>query len=859
MAFHQVLQLWSELECESVFAFESAITRRSSRGLGGLRGYTNRTTCCAGFSVRYRTPMPSVGMRRTTRVFGVVKGLDGGARVLRSGRRLWPESVEGKLRRGNDGEEWFKLVKNPGNNGGLGCKQSGWSLGGVKRVTAVDINDADDCQAEESPICAKNADNVNHSVDKLFGRVYSRKRRGTGTEICDFSLGDSNRMYGRQFFRRQRRKIDGSEGLEIDGIEGLEVFLPRPMLAVVGAGGGSDSFIVSFLYSVLTYMRRAALRLNKLSAFLSSEPIASVYALGGIHFLQDPPITTGSGMCKFFGAIDFIPLFSLDFSTVPVCFMYMHYRMLMRYKCWPFALANNSCDADTSGDMITDSEEDESDERGVYFPSDRDLSASLMEPSECDNMVHEAHNLENRALLHPSLRASKLAGRSAQSRNGLNSRGFRKRRSSLRRGRARNLSAVGGHKPSGAVVSDAIRNRINGMPLSSLVTNNKFRSPVRSSSFRQSKEESSTSCGSRQDVDISGCTANILVIDSDNCHRVEGANIMLEISASREWLLVVKKEGFTRYTQKTEKIMRPCSCNRFTHAILWNLDNGWKLEFPNRMDWLTFKDLYKECSDRNVLAPAVKNIPVPGVLEVLDYGNNNTTFCRPDLYISIKDDEVSRAMARSTPNYDMDSEDEKWLEKFNNEYFTGNDIHRHVSEDAFELMVDKFEKAYYCHPDDFPDEKAAANLCLGLARSEVVEAVNNYWMKKRKQKGSALVRVFQGHQAKRAQVIPKPFLRKRRSFKRQRSQLGRGKPPSFLRVIAAEQDALEEKNSMLKVKEANASANRSVELAVLKRKRAQFLMENADLATYRAVMALQISEAARVAESTDATTSYFLD
>ncbi|KAG6630704.1 hypothetical protein CIPAW_13G037600 [Carya illinoinensis] len=276
----------SELECESVFAFESAITRRSSRGLGGLRGYTNRTTCCAGFSVRYRTPMPSVGMRRTTRVFGVVKGLDGGARVLRSGRRLWPESVEGKLRRGNDGEEWFKLVKNPGNNGGLGCKQSGWSLGGVKRVTAVDINDADDCQAEESPICAKNADNVNHSVDKLFGRVYSRKRRGTGTEICDFSLGDSNRMYGRQFFRRQRRKIDGSEGLEIDGIEGLEVFLPRPMLAVVGAGGGSDSFIVSFLYSVLTYMRRAALRLNKLSAFLSSEPIASVYALGGIHFLQ---------------------------------------------------------------------------------------------------------------------------------------------------------------------------------------------------------------------------------------------------------------------------------------------------------------------------------------------------------------------------------------------------------------------------------------------------------------------------------------------------------------------------------------------------------------------------------------------
>ncbi|GMY23353.1 protein GLUTELIN PRECURSOR ACCUMULATION 3 [Fagus crenata] len=64
---------------------------------------------------------------------------------------------------------------------------------------------------------------------------------------------------------------------------------------------------------------------------------------------------------------------------------------------------------------------------------------------------------------------------------------------------------------------------------------------------------------------------------------------------------------------------------------------------------------------------------------------------------------------------------------------------------------------------------------------------------------------------------------------------------------------------VLKVQEANASANRSVEFAILKRRRAQFLMENADLATYRALMALRIAEAARVAESSDATTSYFLD
>jgi hypothetical protein len=64
---------------------------------------------------------------------------------------------------------------------------------------------------------------------------------------------------------------------------------------------------------------------------------------------------------------------------------------------------------------------------------------------------------------------------------------------------------------------------------------------------------------------------------------------------------------------------------------------------------------------------------------------------------------------------------------------------------------------------------------------------------------------------------------------------------------------------MQKVEEANASANNYMDLAIRKRKRAQFLMENADLATYRAMMAIRIAEAARVGESPDATSGYFLD
>lgn len=39
---------------------------------------------------------------------------------------------------------------------------------------------------------------------------------------------------------------------------------------------------------------------------------------------------------------------------------------------------------------------------------------------------------------------------------------------------------------------------------------------------------------------------------------------------------------------------------------------------------------------------------------------------------------------------------------------------------------------------------------------------------------------LQGHQSRKAPLVPKPALRKRRSFKRQGSQHGRGKQPGLL-------------------------------------------------------------------------------
>ncbi|XVF82775.1 hypothetical protein PTKIN_Ptkin16aG0076600 [Pterospermum kingtungense] len=181
---------------------------------------------------------------------------------------------------------------------------------------------------------------------------------------------------------------------------------------------------------------------------------------------------------------------------------------------------------------------------------------------------------------------------------------------------------------------------------------------------------------------------------TEKCCREEGATVTLELSASRERLLAVKKDRSTKYAYKPDKILRPCSCNQFTHAIIWTGDDNWKLEFRNRQEW--------------------------------------------------------------------------------------------------------------------------------------------------------------GCQVKKAPLVPKPFLRKRRSFKCQVSH-GRCKQPNLLQALDAEHDSFTKQNTVIKVEEARMSATRYLESAILKRQEAQLLMQNADMDAYKAIMALRIAEAARFTESLDGT------
>lgn len=422
----------------------------------------------------------------------------------------------------------------------------------------------------------------------------------------------------------------------------------------------------------------------------------------------------------------------MDFSALPFCFTYLHSSLLLRSAFLSCILEMHS---NLTDDIMTEVEED----LPSYISYERD-------PPVMDTRTIGDDNSGKRNSLHSSVGATRSIGRVVQTRSAIRSRRIQKRRSSMRSRRNKIPSVFRGRKANGALVSNLFSSRRDGIPLPPLLSDRQLRSSVRKISSPNIRELKSSLVGLAQDIGSTSCSANILVIESDKCFRIKGAIVKLEkINASKQWSLAVKKDGMTRYTLTAQKVMRPCGSNRITHDIIWTEDiYNWKLEFPDRRDWMIFKELYKECSQRNVQAPSANTIPVPGVYEVPGYADSNDIpFKRPNTYISVKDDELSRALEKRAANYDLDSEDEEWLRKFNNESYIREEQWEHVSEDIFELIIDAFEKAFYCSSDDYPDEKAAVNLCLDMERKEVVEAVYSYWMKKRQLKGSALVRIFQ--------------------------------------------------------------------------------------------------------------------
>ncbi|XP_010423553.1 PREDICTED: uncharacterized protein LOC104708655 isoform X1 [Camelina sativa] len=771
--------------------------------------------------------MPSVGMRRTTRVFGVVKAPDG-ARVLRSGRRIWPNVGEPKVRRAHDvvDRDWNSVLKTQNKTKGNNNKVSGKSNSQPCSPRHVSC-DKDDKKVDDFPVrkrrkvgneCVGDV----KTVDKMFGIVYSRKRKRLSEPSSDRS---EEPLRSLKFYCRRRRFPS-------------RVSSVRPVLTLTVDWSCEDCWFLTVFGLAMRYTRREQLSLSSLTSFFLYQPINQVFADHGVRFPVEPPLSS-KGVCKFFGDMNCLPLFSADFAVIPRWFMDMHFTLFLRVAPRSFFFVEKFL-------YLLDNPVEES-----------DLESELALPEPC--------NLRNEGVvgLHPSVRASKLTGGNAQYRGNLGSHSFQKRRSSLRRRRARNISHNAHKSYNGTPVFDISGSRKNRTVA---VSPRKLRSSVLSSSSPASNVLSIIPLAkTKEELDSLCCSANILMIYSDRCSREEGFSVMLEFSSSNEWFLAIKKDGAIRYSHKAQRTMRPCYSNRVTHATVWMGGDNWKLEFCDRQDWLGFKDIYKECYERNVLEQSVKVIPIPGVREVCGYAEDIydfPSFSRPVPYISVNEDEVSRAMARSIALYDMDSEDEEWLERQNWELLgEEDDQFQQLQRETFELMIDGFEKFHFHNPaDDLLDEKATTVASLSyLGRHEMVEAVHDYWLKKRKQRKAPLLRIFQGHQVKKTPLLSKPVFRKRRSFKRQGSQLhGKAKQasPWLVAVKAAEP---EEENDFLRMEEAKTLADTAMKAAIAKRRRAQILAENADLAVYKAMMALRNAEVIEVAEEVEVDTTVFLN
>ncbi|KAK6137735.1 hypothetical protein DH2020_028519 [Rehmannia glutinosa] len=729
--------------------------------------------------------MPSVGMRRSTRVFG--------ARVLRSGRRLWTEPQESSKNARTDHVEnqWAELLENPADGG----------------------EDAGDLRKDTRQ------ENENENAEPRT------EERGS------------------------------SEGVvEVKNVD--RIMSQRLAVVVNQSSYECGCWITCFLTSVLSYMTRVRIGVRRLSTFLLSKPIFDAYSSRGVLFLQDSVTAKNPSICIISGSRSLIPLFSVNLSAIPSLFVHMQTSMYLRFAHMACLLVARSLDVYEKDDEVTDVDND-AEEPSYEFPSlteQQDCIAiasqissgrdSKMDSSSCnDNSVRKEHS-------HSAVGVTKSALRNLQSRN---SRNIQKRRSSLRRKRGR-PPTFRAQKASGTLAADFFRIRQEGVQFSAAASNRLLRSSNKSRPIANIKELKSTPRVLTQDVRASGCSVNLLITESDKCYREEGATITLELSASKQWCLSITKDGMKKYSLTAEKVMRPSCSNRFTHDVIWTVDGGSKLEFFNKQDWLIFKELYKECYDRNILSPAASVIPVPGVQEVFyPVDAYCKPYVRPDSYISVKDDELMRALVKKSANYDMDSDDERWLDKLNDELYSRKE---HITTESFELIIDALEKGFHCNPDEQFDEQAAYDFCMHLERREVIQAIHNYWIKKRKQKRTALVKIFQLYQPRRIQVIEV-------SFAKEKIIQATSKPATIdydfpITAIAAERDALEQQNNVHKLQEAKAAADRFEGLAILKRQKAQMLMANADLATYKAIMALRIAEAAQNTEAPKTVESFFL-
>ncbi|XXG46745.1 hypothetical protein AAC387_Pa02g1512 [Persea americana] len=244
--------------------------------------------------------------------------------------------------------------------------------------------------------------------------------------------------------------------------------------------------------------------------------------------------------------------------------------------------------------------------------------------------------------------------------------------------------------------------------------------------------------------DSISCDANILVTVGDRGWRECGAQVVLESVDHKDWNLLVKIAGTTKYSHKAHQFLQPGMTNRYTHAMMWKGGKDWILEFPDKSQWILFKDMYEECYNRNIRSALVKNIPIPGVRVVDDSDHTpvEVPFVRTQKYFRQIGTEVDVAMDPSRIVYDMETDDEEWISKLRISHNYGTKT-LEISEEIFERVMDTFEKIAYAQQRENFTSDEIAHLMAGVGPMDVIKAIYEHWQQKRQRKGMPLIRQLQ--------------------------------------------------------------------------------------------------------------------
>jgi hypothetical protein len=247
--------------------------------------------------------------------------------------------------------------------------------------------------------------------------------------------------------------------------------------------------------------------------------------------------------------------------------------------------------------------------------------------------------------------------------------------------------------------------------------------------------------------------ADLVIMRGNAAWRGTDAKVKFQLTKQRECFVVVN-QGCDMYVQKVEQGSNLISSN--PPQLIWKSDDDWALEFCDKGQWDIFRRMYNGFVQRTAQVLPVKSLPIPGIKLIEDAVLPRPgSFSRPRSAIIQTSTEIESALRNNRILYDLDSEDEAWLDDYNREHSSCNGDDNSntkpcITDDVLERVIDLLEKEAYRQKEDSIGDNEdsieitdALRLYQDLAPVDVVQAIHTYWLTKRRKKGKALVRHFQ--------------------------------------------------------------------------------------------------------------------